>query len=121
MSESNPFFGLDPNEIHHKLVEAGEAWADANAAAALWEETQKGFLAQLTARASNGASRSHAAAQNDALGSQEYQTHCRNMVLARRDANKARVRYDSAKMWVELLRSANANRRTEMALGGIQT
>lgn len=121
MSDRNPFTGLDPNEIFNRLVELGEAWADANAAAALWEETQKSFLAQLTARASGGGGRSHAAAQNDALGSNEYQQHCRNMVLARRDANKARVRYDSAKMWAELLRSANANRRTEMALGGMQT
>lgn len=121
MSGSNPFAGLDPNEVYDRLVELGEAWADANAAAALWEETQKSFLAQLTARASNGGGRSHAAAQNDALGSNEYQKHCRNMVLARRDANKARVRYDSAKMWAELIRSANANRRAEMTMAGMQT
>ncbi len=117
----NPFAGLDPNEVYGRLVELGEAWADANAAAALWEETQKSYLAQLTVRASNGGTRSQAAAQTEALGTSEYQKHCRNMVLARRDANKARVRYDSAKMWAELMRSANANRRAEMALGGMQT
>jgi hypothetical protein len=117
----NPFGGLDPNEIFERLVNLGDEWADAHAAAALYEETQKSMLAQLTIRASNGGSRSVAAATNDALGTDEYQKFCRNMVLARRDANKKRVRYDTAKMWAELLRSANANRRAEMALGGMQT
>jgi hypothetical protein len=39
------------------------------------------------------------------------------MVEARQLANKARIRYDSGKAFVELARSAEATRRSEMNLG----
>ena len=38
---------FDPEKIFHQLAEAGEEWADKQAAAELLEETKKTLLAEL--------------------------------------------------------------------------
>ena len=118
MSERNPLARLDPNTIHQKLVELGERWADEHAAASFLEETQKPLLARLTLERCVG-SKSRAQAETEALATPEYRQHITQMVEARRKANIARVRQQSAQVWADLLRSANANRRAEMAMGGM--
>lgn len=114
---NNPLSGLDASAVFQRLVEAGEEWADADAAASLWERTKDTVLAQLTLDRSG--SRSIAAAEREAMASKTYQDHIRNMVLSRRDALKKKVRYDSAVMWARLLQSQNANAREEMKMGSM--
>lgn len=43
------------------------------------------------------------------------------MVAARKAATKARLRYDGGKVWADMARSQNANRRAELAMGHLAT
>lgn len=79
-----------------------------NYAAELLEETKKTLLAQLMAKSSKT---SVAAAESEALASDAYDEHIRKMVKCRMQANKAKVGYDSAKVWAELKRTEAANER----------
>jgi hypothetical protein len=114
---SNPFAGLDPHAIHARLLRLGEEWAEANAAAALLEETQKPLLAQLTIGRMGDTKTTRAQAETEAMASEPYAEHIERMVEARRAANVARVRWQSAQVWADLARSANANRRAELSMG----
>jgi hypothetical protein len=103
----------DPARFAHAIVRKGEAWADAEAAASLLEETRKTVLAGEMAKQGDIAV---SKAEMHALASEPYRQHVASMVEARRVANKARVAYDGAKAMMELARSAEATRRTEMGL-----
>lgn len=104
---------MNPDQIYEAIVKAGEDWADAEAAASMLEETRKSVLANLM----NGASAASAAAKEMlALADPEYRSFVESMVTARKAANKARVRYDSAKVLAELRRSQESTRRAEMTL-----
>lgn len=103
---------MDPEKIHAALVQAGEAWADAEAAASILEETRKSVLAKLI----NEAEGSVNAREYKALADAEYKAFVDGMVKARKAANKARVRYDSAKVLAELRRSQEATRRAEASI-----
>jgi hypothetical protein len=104
---------MDLNEIHAKLVNAGETWADEDAAASILEETKKTVLSQLKTMSKGG---SDAARETEALASNGFQDHISNMVEARRKANRAKVAYESMKTWVELWRTKAANERAEMTM-----
>lgn len=104
---------LNPDKTYDALIRAGEEWADADAAASLLEETRKSILAKLMAEnqaASIGAKEMYA------LADPEYRKHVEGMVSARKAANKARVRYDSAKVLAEMRRSVESTKRAEMTL-----
>ena len=101
---------MDTEQIHERLVTAGESWADLDAAASLLEETKKSVLAELM----NKAEGSMAARESEALADAVYRHHVTTMVTARKEANRAKVRYDSAKAWVELMRTQESTRRAEM-------
>lgn len=101
---------MDAEKIYESLVKAGEEWADAQAAADLLEETKKSVMAKLV----NEAEGSVNAREYKALADPEYRRHIDGMVTARKAANKARVRYDSAKILSELRRSEESTRRAEM-------
>lgn len=103
---------MNAEEIHLRLVTAGEEWADLDAAASLLEETRKSVLAELM----NKADGSMAARESEALAEPAYKLHVTNMVAARKASNRARVRYDSAKAWTELVRTQEATRRAEMGM-----
>lgn len=103
---------FNPNEITERLRLAGEEWADCEAAASLLEETRKTVLAELM----NQVEGSVAARESTALADPVYRLHLTNMVNARREANRAKVRFDSAKAWIELTRTAESSRRAEMRL-----
>lgn len=109
----DPAARFDPAKMYEKIIEAGEQWADAEAAAALLEETRKSVLAKAMNEA---ASPSIAGKEMLALGSDEYRKFVEGMVRARATANKARVRYDSAKILAELRRSQESTKRAEMNL-----
>jgi hypothetical protein len=104
---------MKPEVLYTKIIQAGEEWADAEAAAALLEETRKSVLAKLM---NESASTSIAGKEMLALGDQQYRDFVTGMVQARKAANKARVRYDSAKILAELRRSEESTRRAEMTL-----
>lgn len=102
---------FNPNEIAERMRLAGEEWSDLDAAANMLEESRKSILAELINQASGG---SIAAREYEALANPAYKLHITNMVNARREANRARVKYDTAKAWVELVRTSEATKRAEM-------
>ena len=102
---------LDSDRAYDALIKSGEEWADKDAAASILEETKKSVLARLKNEAKG---KSDAASETLALASPEYEEHVTQMVEARRQANKARVRYDSAKVLAEMRRSEESTRRAEM-------
>ena len=104
---------LDSNRAYDALIRAGDDWADKNAAADLLEETKKSVLAKLKNEAD---AKSEAARESLALCHQDYRAHLESMVEARKQANRARVRYDAAKVLAEMRRSEESTRRAEMTL-----
>lgn len=103
----------DPRTLTDRLIDAGEKWADFNAAADMLEETRSTLLAKITKEHFElPAWKAEAASKGDP----RYEEHIRAMVDARQAANRARVRYDSGKAFVELARSAESTRRAEMNL-----
>lgn len=104
---------FDPEKFYHSVVEAGNDWSDKNAAADLLEESKKSVLAELM---NQFQATSNAAKEMGALADPVYRLHITNMVTARRESNKARVKYDAMKMLAELRRSQESTRRAEMNL-----
>jgi hypothetical protein len=104
---------FEPERIFAQLNSAGDAWADAQAAAELLEESKKSVLAELMVAQTEG---TQSAKEANALASPVYKLHLTNMVSARKEANRARVRFDSMKVLAELRRTQAANRRAEINL-----
>ena len=105
---------LNPDQIVRNIVSAGEDWADKESAADLLEETKRTVLAELMNQ--QPASMSVAAKEQVALADPAYRLHLTNMVSARKEANRARVRYDALKVLAELRRSEESTRRAEMGI-----
>lgn len=103
---------FDPEAIFQKLLEAGESWADKEAAAEVLEETKKTVLAEIM----GGFQGSTAERERNALADGAYKHHLKTMTAARKEANRARVRYDSMKVLAELRRTQESTRRAEASL-----
>lgn len=101
---------LNPAEVYERLVREGDVWADALEAAELLEETKSSVLAELM----SGLEGSMASREMEARRNQKYKDHVTSMVKARKSANRAKVRFDAAKTWAELLRTKNANDRVTL-------
>ena len=104
---------LNSDRAYRDLLQSGEEWADKEAAASLLEESRKSVLAKLKNEAD---AKTDAAKETLALCHPDYQEHVRVMVEARRQAIRAKVRYDSAKTLAELRRSEESTRRAEMGI-----
>lgn len=104
---------LDSDRAYDALIKAGEDWADKDAAACLLEENRKSVLAKYK---NESGEKSDAARETLALCHDNYLEHVAMMVEARRIANRARVKYDSAKVLAEMRRSEESTRRAEMTL-----
>lgn len=104
---------FDPDRIRERLVEVGEDWADKDAAASLLEETKKTVLAELRLKAEGSTG---AAKEMNALADPVYRHHVTSMVAARREANKAKIRWETGKTWAELRRSQESTKRAEMGM-----
>ena len=104
---------MNINELYDKLVKSGEDWAEKEAAASLLEESKKAVIAQIKV---DSAASSDAAKETEALASAEYIEHVEQMVKARKAANVAKVNYEAQKTYVDLKRTAEANKRAEMRL-----
>ena len=113
---------FDPDRLTQEVIQLGEDWADADAAASMLEETRKSELSRLitlnveTKLSASGKQISMAQAESMALGDELYVSHLTRMVEARKSANKLRVRYDMGKMKLELYRSLQATLRNEISL-----
>jgi len=106
---------LDADKIAAELSARGMAWADANAAAEALEETKPTVLAQLAAE-QIGTGKSAAAADTMAKADDRYLEHIQKMVDARKAANRARIRWDTYKAYVELLRTNASTDRAMMTM-----
>ena len=104
---------FDADKAYDSILRAGEDWADKQAAADLLEETRKSVLARLMIGAD---ATSQGQREMYALADKEYTDYVEGMVNARKAANKARVRYDSAKVLAEMRRSEESTRRAEMTM-----
>lgn len=104
---------FDPTKLYHKMVEAGNDWADKQAAYQVLDDTRNTVLARLM-QASKAPS--VAAKEIDAKASKEYEQHIKAAQEAQSAALKARVKYEAIKVWIELVRSKEATRRAEMKL-----
>lgn len=98
-----------PESIYKQLLQAGEDWADKEAAADLLEQTKKTVLAELM----NAAHGANAERERTALADAAYKLHVTKMNAARKEANRARVRYDGAKVLAEMRRTQESTRRME--------
>jgi hypothetical protein len=122
------FKQFDPVKLTHDVITLGEEWADKDAAASALEETKKTTLASIQleymdASRSSGLGEKPKAmpvsqAELKALSDPRYEQHLELMVLARKEANRSRVRYDMGKMRLELMRSLQATMRNEMRMSG---
>lgn len=101
-----------PSEIYSALLDAGDDWVDKNAAAELLEETKKSVLAELM----NGNQGAATEIERRALADPAYKLHLTNMVTARKEANRARVKYDSMKVLAEMRRTQESTRRAEASI-----
>lgn len=104
---------MDPEKVAHELSERGLAWADANGAADALEETKKSVISEALLSATG---KSHSEREAIALASPMVRDHIARMVDARKAANRARVRYDVYKTFIELERSRHATERAAMTL-----
>lgn len=124
----NALKNFDPARLTAEVIDDGEAWADADAAASVLEETRKTVLAKRTldfieSSLASGKVRAMSVAQAEmnALADPTYEEHLTIMVDARKNSNRARVRYDLGRMRLELLRTAQATLRNEMRMSGYTT
>lgn len=103
---------FNPEEIYERLRMAGEDWVDKDAAANLLEETKKTVLAELM----GGFQGSSAERERNALADSAYRLHLTKMNAARKEANRAKVKYDSMKVLAEMRRTQESTRRHEMGM-----
>lgn len=108
---------FDPATLAHTLFEHGRDWADKNASADILEETRRTLHSQIAVGLLPEC-KSVAKAEMHAEATEEYIEHIKAMVEARKAANTARVQYDADRAFIDLLRSQESSRRTEMQLGG---
>ena len=104
---------MDANELYYKLTQAGNAWADLQAACNILEDTKNTVLSQLMLKSQ---ATSVAAKEIEAKASQEYISHVEKTQEAMKAALKAKVNYEAIKIWIDLRRSEEATRRAEMSL-----
>jgi hypothetical protein len=118
---------IDPNVLVSEVEDIGIQWANADETANLLEETRKTLLAQYTTEYQRGSGAagskplSMAHAEALAMADPRYQAHIENMVRARTQANRMRVRYDTGRVRCDMMRSLIATRREEARLAGLRT
>lgn len=107
-------------QIAAMLTERGDEWAEADYAARLLEDQRKTLESQLMLkhldkpRADGEKRMAVTEAEHRAFADPAYSEYLKHCSATRRDANKARVRYDSAKAFAELWRTEQSSLRTEM-------
>ena len=104
---------IDAAKEAAEMAKRGLEWAEADGIARQLEETKSTLLAQI---ASEHAKESAAKADLLARADPRYATHITGMVEARTRANKAKVKFDTYRAYVEMLRTNSATDRAMMSL-----
>lgn len=116
---------IDIDKEVNAVRDLGIEWAEKHEKASLLEETKKTVLAQIIGELMSASRKdgkkgiSFAQAENEALADLRYEAHLHEMTEARREANAARVRHDTAGVRLEMMRSLMATQREEMRLSGM--
>lgn len=106
---------INPDEVYERLYKAGTDWADKDEAWRQLDGASKSILSQIAIKYRPGC-KSMTEAETKALADTEYMAFINNVSKAKGDANRARVKYDSANAWWEAMRTQAANLRNEMKL-----
>lgn len=106
---------FDPRTLAQDLINHGNDWSDKRAAADILSETRKTVRAQIALRYLPDV-KTQGKAELYAEADVEYLKHLQAMVEAEKQANKARCQYDADKAFIELTRSQESTRRSEMNL-----
>lgn len=109
---------INPDKIYQKLVDLGSQYADALYAYELMAETEKSALAELMTRQGG---KSNAENETLARASKEFQQRIQDTVLLKREMLQAKVKYESAKKWADLIQTKAANLRVEYKAAGRMT
>jgi hypothetical protein len=104
---------IDPDEVFHRINNAGQAWVEANAKARLYEDTEKSELSQITMDKIAAGASSMAQADAMARSDSKYRDFVKEKVRLKQEADEARVTYDAAKIWWEAQRTVAATLRQE--------
>ena len=104
---------FDPAELAKRFRDDGLAWAEKNCAADMLEETRRTLRSQIALKFLPDAG-SVSKAEMTAEATAEYIEHVKAMVIARKDANRAKVQYDADRAFIDLVRSQESSRRAEM-------
>ena len=102
---------MNPDSIYSKLEQAANDFADKESAASLLEEMKHTILSQC---ASDWPEDSMASAESKARRDPRFIKHLQDMVTARREANKAKSKYYSIGVWIDLIRTKESTERAKM-------
>ena len=106
---------IDPARVHDRILKTTQDWAVAQDEADRAEAARKRIFSVLVIGAcERGASVSKA--EHQARASDEYTDACQKAADAALKANQARAVKDSASVWWEAVRTAEATKRTELGL-----
>ena len=106
---------MEPGKLAHELEQRGLDWADKDAAFKALDDVTKTMLSECIADL-NEKPKSMAEAEVKARRSPKYTAHLKALGDARREANRARVNYDTYKVYLEMIRTAEATNRAQMGM-----
>ncbi len=107
----------DPRDLAKRLLESASEYADKNAAARALEETKGTILGKLVKKyLALDPKGSITRAEHFAKADPDYEDHIRRMVEAEKESIKAKARWDTGKVFIDLVRSKEATAREEMKL-----
>lgn len=107
---------IDPDEVFHRINNAGHDWVQKNAIATMLEESYKSELSTWALEYLAKGAKSQAEADSKARADDRAKDHIKQMVNAREAANEAKVTYEAAKTWWEATRTKAATMRQEMRM-----
>jgi len=106
---------LNPEEIYHAVIDAGNDYADKKSAYEALDDVTKSVLADIMSDFMDG-KMTRTEAEMRALASSRYKTHLASLQAARRAWLFSQVRYDSTRLLADLRRSEESTKRAEMTL-----
>ena len=101
---------LSPGKLAHELEQRGLDWADKDAAFKALDDVTKTMLSECIADL-NEKPKSMSEAEVKARRSPKYRDHLKALGDSRREANRSKVNYDTYRVYIEMLRSAEATNR----------
>ena len=103
-----------PADIYKALLEAGNQWADANYTWQVLDDATKPILAKNTLDAKHAEDCSVAEAEKIGLSANMYRDHLQAVAIAKREALKAKIKYDSTRSYADHCRTQEASERAAM-------